>query len=126
VKKRRVRPEVLVIIAILLVSLSVLLVMYLGRTPGGSVVVRLDGVETARYSLYADGVYELNGGSNVLVIAEGVAYMEQANCPDHVCINQGRIAYEGQCITCLPNRLTVTVEGAVNETGGVQVDIISS
>ena len=121
-KKRKLRPELLLIVFLLLASIIVILIMYLGKTPGGQVVVRVDGQETARYSLFTDGEYQLNGGSNTLVVAEGVAYIEWANCPDKYCVKQGRIAYEGQCITCLPNRLTVTVEGV---KGDIDIDLVS-
>ena len=45
--------------------------------------------------------------------------MSEANCPDHICVRQGKIHYTGQVITCLPNRLTVTIEGG--EDGGVDL-----
>ena len=65
----------------------------------------------ARYSLSDSGRYELNGGTNILVIEDGAAYMLEADCPDHICVSQGKVRYAGQCITCLPNKLTVTVYG---------------
>ena len=74
-------------------------------------IVRVDGVETARYSLSESGRYELNGGTNILVIEDGAACMLEADCPDHICVSQGKVRYAGQCITCLPNKLTVTVYG---------------
>ena len=110
-KKRKIRAELLAIAALLLLCFAVLAVRYFTREAGGSVLVRLDGEELCRLSLSDEGRYELNGGSNVLVIAEGSACMVQADCPDKYCIKQGRIAFEGQCIVCLPNRLSITVEG---------------
>ena len=47
--------------------------------------------------------------------------MTEADCPDKICIDQGRVRYTGQCITCLPNKLTVTVEGG----GEPEVDLVS-
>lgn len=100
----------------LLLSGALFLLLRLGGTPGAEVVVRVDGQETARYSLAADGRYELNGGSNILIIRDGAAWLEDANCPDKLCVKQGKIHVSGQVITCLPNRLTVTVTGG---EGGV-------
>lgn len=114
---RKRRADLIVIASLLLLALVLFLVLSALRTEGGELVVRVDGVETARYSLRADGVYPLNGGSNLLVIAEGQAWMEEANCPDLLCVKQGRIHYTGQSIICLPNRLSVTVEGG--ESNGV-------
>jgi hypothetical protein len=48
--------------------------------------------------------------TNVLVIQDGYAYMKEADCPDGLCIHQGRIHKAGQSIVCLPNRVVVTIE----------------
>ena len=52
-----------------------------------------------------------NGGTNVLVIEDHKASITEADCPDKLCIHQGQIWGAGQMIVCLPNRLTVTIEG---------------
>ena len=100
------------IIAGLLLLAAVLFFLYFNKgKEGAGVIVRVDGVEIARYSLSDSGRYELNGGTNILVIEDGTAYMLEADCPDHICVSQGKVRYTGQCITCLPNKLTVTVYG---------------
>ena len=99
----------MVIAGILLVALSIFLVILFTREEGSCVVVKIDGNEIATYSLDKDGVYELNNGTHVLHIENGTAYLTEASCPDHVCINQGKISYNGETITCLPFRLTITV-----------------
>ena len=100
------------IILALLILAGVLFFLYFNKgEEGAGVIVRVDGVEMARYSLSDSGKYELNGGTNILVIEDGVAYMLEADCPDHICVSQGKVRYAGQCITCLPNKLTVTVYG---------------
>jgi len=49
-------------------------------------------------------------GYNVLVISKDGVYMESANCPDKICVNQGTIHPEDvKPITCLPNRLSVQI-----------------
>ena len=79
----------------------------------------MNGVETERHSLAVDGTFSLNGGTNILVIQDGQAWLSEADCPDLLCVKQGKIHYTGQVITCLPNRLTVTVEGG--ESNGVDL-----
>ncbi|MBQ3482497.1 MAG: NusG domain II-containing protein [Oscillospiraceae bacterium] len=108
-KKRR--ADLIVIASLLLLALILWLVLGAFRTEGGVVVVCVDGVETERHALTEEGVYPLNGGSNILVISEGQAWLSEANCPDLLCVKQGKIHYTGQSIICLPNRLSVTVEG---------------
>ena len=41
--------------------------------------------------------------------------MSDADCPDKLCIHQGRIHKNGQWIICLPNRVAVTIEGAAED-----------
>ena len=112
-KKRR--TDLLVIGLLLLLALVLYLVIGATREEGGVVVVRVDGVETERHALSESGVYPLNGGSNILVIEGGQAWLSEANCPDLLCVHQGKIRYTGQSIICRPNRLTVTVEGGVDD-----------
>lgn len=100
----------LILIGILLaVVLAVFSIITLTKKDGDYVLVRVNGIEVARYSLSLDGEYELNGGTNVLRIKDGKAFLISANCPDHLCVKQGKVDQDGETITCLPNRLTVTV-----------------
>ena len=41
-----------------------------------------------------------------------MAWLVDADCPDKLCVHQGKIDKTGEVITCLPNKLTVTVIGA--------------
>ena len=110
-KRKRLRMDIL-LIALLLAATGLLYLVF-GRTKetGQYAVVRVEGAIVARYSLDEDGVYPLNGGTNILVIENGEAWLSEADCPDHLCVKMGKIRYNGQTITCLPNRLIVVVEG---------------
>ena len=111
VLKMKYRADVLVIAAILLLALSMVLVTFLTKEEGAVAVVEIDGVKAGEYPLDVDGTFPLNGGTNVLVIENGAAYLNYSNCPDHTCENTGKIRYVGQTIICLPNRLSITVTG---------------
>ena len=95
---------------ILAVALAAALLLFLFRQDGSEAVVRVDGNVVGRYSLAFDGEYSLNGGTNILRIEDGTARLIDADCPDKLCVNRGKIRYDGETITCLPNRLTVTIE----------------
>lgn len=112
--------ELVMIAAMLLLSLTLVLVISLTKEEGAVAVVEIDGDEVATYSLDADGEYVLNGGTNVLVIEDGCAYLSYAECPDHTCVKTGKIRFVGESIVCLPNRLSVTVRGE-----GDGVDLVS-
>lgn len=119
-RKKRIRDSLL-ILGLLLVTGALVLVVFLSRESGAFVEVKHDGVLVATYALHEERTVELNGGTNVLVIEGGVAYLSYANCPDHTCVRTGKIKYNGQSIVCLPNRITVTV---VSEDAG-GVDFVS-
>ena len=119
-EKKRYKRDLLLISSLLCLSFMVVLIMLVFREEGGHVVVTVDGDETSRYELSVDGEYELNGGTNILVVENGEAYLRYADCPDKTCVKRGRIKYSGQSIVCLPNKLTVRVIGADSN-----VDIVS-
>ena len=113
--KKKWKSDLLLIAALLLIAGLLFLALRLWREDGAVAVVRVNGVETERHALAVDGVFPLNDGSNILVIQDGMACLREADCPDLLCVRQGRIRYRGQVITCLPNRLTVTVEGGADD-----------
>lgn len=114
------KRDIILIASILAVAIALFLIVELTKEEGAGVVVKVDGVEIAEYSLSKNGTYPLNGGTNILVIEDGRAYLSDANCPDKLCVHQGKISRTGEVITCLPNKLTVTVFGAEES-----VDLIS-
>lgn len=115
----RHRYDIIIIISLLLISAISLTIWLSLRHPGEFVRVEADGEHIADYSLSHDAEYSLMGGTNVLVIEGGAAYMKSADCPDRTCVNMGRVRYTGESIVCLPNKITVRVMGS----GGV--DLVS-
>ena len=112
--KKSLRFDVILIASLLIVSAVTVGIMLLTRKGGDYVIVEIAGERVGEYSLFANAEYELNGGTNILVIENGEAYLSYANCPDHTCVRTGRIKYTGQSIVCLPNKVTVTVKGNVH------------
>lgn len=119
-KKHRI--DIIVISTILIVSLSVLVIFNLTKKAGTIVRVEIDGEVTAEYSIYQNGTYPLNGGTNVLVIENGKAYLNYSDCPDHTCEKTGKIRYVGESIVCLPNKVSITITG---ESLGDGTDFVS-
>ena len=107
--------DIFLIAALLIVSLSVFLFVEFSREEGEFVRVSVDGETVCEYSLKENGEYKLNGGTNILVIEGGEAYIRWADCPKQLCVNQGRISRTGQRITCLENRVIVEVFGGDDE-----------
>ena len=59
------------------------------------------------------------GEGNVALVEEGGISMHSADCPDKLCVKQGK-ATVLQPVTCLPNRVTIIVEGKTSD----EVDIV--
>ena len=110
--------DIILIASVLLVILSVFIIITLVREDGAVARVTVDGAVVAEYSLSSDGEYSLGGGSNILVIENGCAYMKYASCPDGLCKNQGKVCHSGERIVCLPNRVMVEIVGAGEELIG--------
>ena len=114
------KRDLILIASILIVAIALFLVVEITKEEGAGVTVKVDGIEVAEYSLAKNGTHSLNGGTNILVIEDGKAYLSDANCPDKLCVHQGKISMTGETITCLPNKLTVTVFGTEES-----VDLVS-
>ncbi len=48
-------------------------------------------------------------GTNTIIIENGQAYMIDADCPDKICEEMGRISKPGETIVCLPHQLVVEI-----------------
>ena len=116
-ENRKLRLDLLLIAGLLLLAGVLYLALNHGRQEGGVAVVRVDGVVTERHSLAVNGTFSLNGGSNILVVENGEAWVSEANCPDKVCMGMGKISRNGEFIACLPNQLLVVIEDG--ESSGV-------
>lgn len=102
----------MILVAVLLVlALSAFIITELLREDGAFVRVSVDGEVVAEYPLSEDGEYSLNGGTNILVIKNGEAYIGWADCPKQICVKDGSISRTGERITCLENRVIVEVIG---------------
>ena len=119
----KLKRDIILIGGFLLVAAILFLIFFANAQEGTEVVVKINNVEVARYSLSQDGEYSLNGGTNTLVIRDGKAWISYADCPDHRCVRQGKVKYNNQVIACRPNTLTVTVYSSEKQSS--DVDLVS-
>ena len=110
--------DIILISSVLVFGISALLIITLTQKDGDRVIIRVDGKQGAEYSLSVDGIYYIDGydgGTNVLVIEGGKAYMKEASCPKNrgkvACVNQGKKSKVGESITCIPNGVIVEIVG---------------
>ncbi len=84
--------------------------------------ISVDGEVYGEYSLKDKQKIKI-GDTNVCQIEEdGTVIMTEADCPDHLCVKQGKIKQFGESIICLPNK--VVLEIVANDTKAEQIDSI--
>jgi len=111
---KRILWDVGLFLSVLLLAGAVTLGIWFFRDEGAYAVVYVDGVEAGRYALSEDTrvlIGEESGQYNVLVIRDGVAFMEAASCPDQICVRHRAVSYSGEVIVCLPGDVVVEIVG---------------
>lgn len=108
------RNDFILIAVLVLGALAAAYIYHISAAGGELVNVYVDGTLTGEYLLSEDISIDIKGyggGSNTLVIKDGAAFIKDADCPDKLCIHQGRISREGMELVCLPNRVVVRITG---------------
>lgn len=106
--------DFIIIAAILILSLGGYALV--GRNAAAqrkTAVIEVDGREYARYAMDAlDRPVQVDvNGHNTVEIARDYACVVSADCPNQLDVRQGKIHTSGQIIVCLPNKMTVRIEG---------------
>ena len=108
------RGDFLLLAAVLLAAALLFGYFALFGGRGGTAAVTVDGAAYGSYPLDREGEYPIQNAAgqitNKLVIRDGKAYMEWADCPDQICVDHAPIFKGGQSIICLPNRVSVEIQ----------------
>lgn len=104
--------KLVVVIVMLMFAVSLLACLLLLRPANTSLVeIVQDGVVLYRLNLSECEDQEIcltyDGRENTILICEGEIWVEEADCPDHTCIQMGRLKSKALPIVCLPNRLVI-------------------
>lgn len=120
-REHKGRRDLILISACVLLAVFLLAAQRLLQKSGNWAVVRQEGRELGRYPLSQDAQIPLHTaeGYNLLVIEAGQAYIREADCPNGLCVQEGRVSRTGESLVCLPHRLTVTIEGGEEALDGV-------
>ena len=116
---------VVLIGVILVAAVAGILVIQSVREEGAQVVITWNGQVEGTYPLDEDQTFVFegeSGGYNVVTIEDGFVFMEEANCPDQICVKHKPLNQTADPIVCLPNSLVVKV--ITNETEN-QLDGVS-
>ena len=109
---KKYKFDFIVIIAFILVAVIIwIAISFIYEGDGAFVEVAVDGKIKNVYPLDEDGEYciAIEEFVNTIQIKDGEVYMKDANCPDKLCVKQGKISKDGQSIICLPHKMVVRV-----------------
>ena len=95
------------------VILLLFLYQHFAGSKGSYILVTQNGEKIGEYSLLENQTFVVtdeNHSYNTIVIENGQVWINQADCPDKLCVKQGKISKNGQSIICLPPKLTILVQ----------------
>ena len=124
--KKIKKGDVLLLIALLILSAGgFYLTQQSVAESGNRVVIKQAGNPIGIYPLEQDKVLELETkwGKNKVVIKDGKAYIESADCRDQYCVKHKPISANNDSIICLPHKLVVEI---VKEQEKTEVDSIAN
>lgn len=111
------KNDLILAAAVILIACAVLAYQYFGRSGGEQyITITVDGELYGTFSLDKDRTVRIND-TNRLVIRDGKAEMEWADCPDQICVDHRPVNLNGESIICLPNKVVVSVVSP--EEGGL-------
>ncbi len=115
-KKHKIKNDIILIAAILVVAAIGLVLFKLWQKDGSTVVVQVEREIYGEYSLFENRVVEIISpqGTNILTIENGKAWVSEASCPgippESRCTNQHAISKTGESIQCRANRVVIAIE----------------
>lgn len=107
----------IVIFAAVLVICAAAFLLLKGSGGHGTVaVIRVDGeiykkIDLDTVAVAYDMEIKTEFGYNKLHIEHDGISVTEADCRDHICMDQGKVSQAGVPIVCLPHRLTIEIEG---------------
>ena len=118
--KKKYIADIFLIICLVALTVIISVFIYNKQTSDNlNVEISIDGNLTDTFSLNKDLECMLSTG-NKLIIKDGKVFIDDANCPDKLCIKQGSISNTNESIICLPNKLVVRI--VHNKNGSNQDD----
>lgn len=81
-----------------------------------NVIIRKIDLDKSKGSqeIQVDGDYH-----NTVLVENGRIRFEKADCPDLVCVKTGWLDKNGQMAVCLPNKVSIKIEGSEEGLDGV-------
>ena len=112
--KKRLRNDLLLISFVLLLALGLFIGWYFNtKNKGKTVLVYHDDKIVATLDLYKKQTITVKGDISDVVIKTdyGYVWVYESGCNNQICVNMGKKSNENETITCLPNKIYITIVG---------------
>lgn len=118
-EKSRVINDIILILFFCVIAVIMSFILY-NREDHDDIMLKIsvDGNIAVTYEFNKEDTIDKTfplGTGNVVVLKDGQVYMESADCPDGLCMKQGKISLSGQSIVCLPHKVVVKLTNITEE-----------
>ena len=77
--------------------------------------IRVDGelyrqVQLTGHQVREEFLVETSRGRNLIVVEGKRIWVEEADCPDKICVRSGHLTQAGETAACLPHKLLIEVK----------------
>ncbi len=126
----RMKKNVLIIgVLVAVVVIAFVAMQVIGATSTARTVKVTDGQGNVYALSLSDNIEKTitsDLGTNVVKVSGGKVCVEEADCPNQDCVNQGWISEVGQQIVCLPHKLIVEITDQDGSSSGKTYDVVGS
>lgn len=104
-----------IILCLVIIAAGIILTLIIGfaGSSGTKVVITAGGSLYGIYDLDEDREITIKQGSHInkVTIKDSTVSMVFSDCPNQICVSHKSISKTNESITCLPNKVMVTIEG---------------
>ena len=109
------KKDIIFYIILILTGLILTVTVFAFSKTGDQILISVNGKSYGVYQLDQNQTIPIlihGKVTNQVTIRDKKAWMTKADCPDHLCMKQGKISKNGESIVCLPNKIVVEVQSS--------------
>ncbi len=105
------KADISLLVIIITVCLGLIILFNNYSKPGVEVRIMVDGklIDSFNISHDVETTVTTKNGKNTVIIENGEVYVQDADCPDKICVNHKPISNTGETIICLPHKLVIEI-----------------
>ncbi len=115
------KADIILLIVSLVLGIGFTALIYGLNDAGAKAIVKVNGDLYGTYPLSKDDTITINndGHTNKIIIKDGSVSMGYSDCPNQECTEHSPINRTNEMITCLPNKVSVSIEGIEGGYDGI-------